>query len=294
MKPSGFEIIRACPHCKFPIRQTKVEKVENLEGIFWTDGKEQLPLFPMNPRLIKCQNCNKFYWKKDAQIIGECDPASSDPGKRPDAWEHVWVRDVFPDLENHNKALQQNFYSTDAEECYIRTMIWWQINDRIRSAKKKFIEKAHQKLFIHNLYRLRDMYVKMEKKVFSVVNQGKKLAFKPDPNADRNVQPYLFVEHKQVIEDFRLHVAEISRELGDFDSALKFLDFPFTIANREVDELHKLIEEKDPWVHRYTFSLDTSTENISQFAAGESFKKQREHVEQKRRKAWKNFVNMFR
>ena len=89
---AGYEIIRACPHCEFPVRQRVVQEIDDpdyLEGVYWTDGKEQLPLFPPSPRLIHCENCRGFYWKREAKRIGICDPSSDDPGKSPDAWEHV-------------------------------------------------------------------------------------------------------------------------------------------------------------------------------------------------------------
>jgi len=290
----SIEIIRECPFCSFPIRYRKARgaRDENLEGVFWTDGKEHVPLFPEQPQLIHCENCQEYYWKRQAKKIGVCNPASSLPEHHSATWEHVWFRETFPDLDEYREALAVKAYASDEQECYIRTHIWWYLNDPVRYGKAKKTAVDQRPFFRTNLLRLRDIYCTMEKKVRKMIALNKRLSFRPDPDSD-NRQPILVEAPEKVIEDFLVHQLEICRELEAFNDAMEILEKLPVEGNRELAEIRSLVHRRDAIVHRYSFSMGGDaggTEDFSSFSARAG----RERREKSKKKAWESFVKMFR
>lgn len=287
-----LEIIRACPYCRFPTRE-KVSEPGNgasLSGVYWSDGKEHLPFFPTSSRIVRCENCSKYYWKRNAPVIGTCDPASNDPEMQPDAWEHVWLKDTFPSLEDSVAALDQHFFENDAQELYVRTLVWWGINDPVRFGKQKHISREHKTLFSENLLRMRDLYELVGSTVGKTTDAGKAVSM----HGVRNGKLIVVDNPDHLVETCRLHCAEISRELGDFDLAGQYLAGEFEVGLKEAAELKNVIEKKKVEVHKFSWSQTGQAGPPSEFATGNVRVKNREKIEKQKRKAWDEFVDMFK
>ena len=289
----GVELIRACPYCRFPIRE-KVFESENpaaVSGVYWSDGKEYLPFFSGGSRLLRCQNCGRFYWKNDAAAIGVCDPASDDAEKKPEAWEHVWIRDTVLPLEDCLLALENRIAVNDAQELYIRTLIWWGINDPIRYGKQKNVNREHRDVFLSNATRLRELYELVIVTVTRFAGEGRPVAVRLDSNG----RPVVLEHPAHLLETCRLRCAEICRETGAFENGLSLLNEPYDLCGREAAELRTLTEEKKGGVHRFTWSQSGQSGPPREFVnTSGSTARTRAKLEKQKRKAWEDLVDIFK
>lgn len=92
-----------------------------------------------------------------------------------------------PNLDDYRRALESAIFGNEEEERYIRTHFWWTANDPVRHHQPDAQLPGD---FRENLMKLQTMLNPAE------------------PND-------------------RITASEIARELGDFDAAIRLLDFPF-------------------------------------------------------------------
>jgi hypothetical protein len=290
--PKVKESILACCFCKFPVRVSVDDTTAASQGgLYWSDGRQHLPERSYHPRLLRCENCRKFYWKKHAPVVGRVDADSGNSAEQPEAWEHVWIRDKIPSLDDHLEALQRKKYGAEGEERYIRTMIWWQINDTVRFQKRKLLDQSLVKILQQNGERLRQLYSHLEEHVLGVAKSGKKLSV--SPAGDRNVATTSFMVPGLIIEDCRLHIAEISRAIGDFTTAQKYLQGSFEKTSREVQEIGKMVSRRKSEVFFYSFSNESLLAHFRQ-QSNAQLRLQHDKIVRGDKKAWNTFLDMFK
>jgi hypothetical protein len=216
MKPGPILII-ACPECDFLMAQDTAQSWNTFGARHWSNGKVDAPMRPNYPEIAKCGGCRAFFWVEDAQVRDEI------PLEK--YYEMDWEqwREKLPQLEivkvldwektnreplddsktikgkekpppmvrgltlkELNRAINKGFGKTKEKELYLRTHLWWAVNDKETKNKDASIKKIKQSNFI-------------------------------------GMEPLL----SQANPEDRIMKAEIKRQSGDFQEALKYLtDLP--------------------------------------------------------------------
>jgi hypothetical protein len=150
------------------------------------------------PQITKCSDCGSFFWLDERNEV-EHSSEETQPSSR------------FLSIYEYQKFLSGSFHSND-DEMFIRNMIWWKMNDRVREGKALFKNPVDEKLWENNLIAIQ-----------SLINS--------------------FDQNEQITR------AEINRNLGQFDGCRKLLE---TIKNPEmnwlVEAFEKQIEAKNTLV----------------------------------------------
>jgi hypothetical protein len=118
----------------------------------------------------------------------------------------------FPEIGDYYNAINSGIAENKEEEINIRHLIWWAYNDRIRKGQNIFSDEKDELLWLENIKRLKTLLDESD------INQ-------------------------------RIMIAEINRNLGDFENCISLIQ---TIENGELNWLkEKFINEcnrKNKWV----------------------------------------------
>lgn len=174
---TGLTHVIACPHCGgVALRRTVDDDVESPATI-WTDGKRECPAaLPGSPDFARCVHCQGFFWPIEAPIMCECDalwpePLSAPPREQretemvvdfkergvvrrttlgdlgsvlpPDWFMARYVQ--LPSAKDYRDALVSETGGSIYAEVYLRTQLWWSINDMLRGRRRQIpAEYAHE------------------------------------------------------------------------------------------------------------------------------------------------------
>jgi hypothetical protein len=122
----GPTIIRQCPECGQQIEEWTLASGNTFGERFWTDGKQDAPMLPDQPWLVKCPQCRRLFWLDEAKQIGEVEAFADreDEFSSSRAYETPSETDYLTFLQNADLTLEK--------EQYVRTRAWWAANDPIR------------------------------------------------------------------------------------------------------------------------------------------------------------------
>ncbi|MCK5070407.1 MAG: hypothetical protein KAR01_07685, partial [Desulfocapsa sp.] len=113
------------------------------------------PMLPNYPEIVRCSKCDAFIWVKDAKKIGVYDIFNK---TRDDKIPEEWKKAKFvirPDISDFEKAIEQKQGTSKEREKYLRTQLWWHLNDSVRTGERSTILPPEQEdLFIENLNQL--------------------------------------------------------------------------------------------------------------------------------------------
>ena len=172
---------------------------------YWTDGKREAPMLPDEPWLRLVPGGGELFWTDECELVGE--EASWGGGgefaNAPFAGE--------PAMEDYLRALSNGVASSPKKEHYVRTRVWWAVNDPVR--------------------------------------RGETPA--PSWLGYRENLISLLTLLSEAIPDQRLTAAEVHRELGNFDRAVELLTFAFPQGyHRAVGCIKALSEQGDSAVRQ--------------------------------------------
>jgi len=208
-----------CPHCKNRMYSFEITSYFINKSEVFSDGKvdSDSPI-PSDYKILICSTCNKPFWKEEALLADQkIDDSTTD------LLEANNIPNLFPGFEEdhlqkhtifYTDLLDMDFADTEEKETYIRIKIWHLLNDRIRyqtssvfsnlfEYHKKQTDSAKIKdLFKNNLLRLAKIY---------------------KPNTDES----------------QLLMAEMYRELGDFENASYLLDSMDTKNNSAYQQIYE-------------------------------------------------------
>jgi hypothetical protein len=178
MLPGPDELIY-CPACKAPyIRQTLMSG-NTFGGMCFSDGQHFYPMLPDFPMVTKCDECNHYFWLNDLDGQ-EFNPDGQGVKEPPDI---RWMTE-----EEYVDALKKMIHRNHREEVYLRTRIWWILNNRLEKNRK---------------------------------GSGNGQPF-PEKFYEENLLALLRLKEEEEPAD-RLLIGEIYRELGQFDLAIEIL-----------------------------------------------------------------------
>lgn len=179
----GSDYIYECPQCSTLLKRASINSGNTFGAQFYSDGKMEAPMLPEFPSLTKCYNCDTILFIPELKSIGTCDPWDENC---PEEWQKVpYV--TFLEVDDLFRFLDLPMITDDPQkELYVRTNIWRTFNDRVRAQKELFQHEQDAQKWEDNCHSLL--------KLFDANNQNHQLI-----------------------------AAEVYRNLGQFDEALKIL-----------------------------------------------------------------------
>jgi hypothetical protein len=57
----GPNVIRQCNHCQKPFTEPTLMSGNTFGATFWTDGKQEAPMLPDMPWLVKCPHLRRIF-----------------------------------------------------------------------------------------------------------------------------------------------------------------------------------------------------------------------------------------
>jgi hypothetical protein len=205
MTPGPDKILKL-PASGSLVRISTILSGNTFGGRFWSDGKREAPMLPDAPWLRRQPLTGEFFWTDECEEIAEVEPSSK--GSR---YEEVPMA-ATPDLDQLRDALGRGLAGSPEKERYLRTRLWWAMNDPVRAGKATAPAGPG---FEQNLVQLQTLF-------------------------DLN-DP-----------DQRLMAVEMARERGDFASATELFEFQFPAGYEDAVAFFKrLTEANDSLVREF-------------------------------------------
>ncbi len=176
-------VILKCPACAALMTQYDLMSYTVHDSTSYSDGKCDSGA-PSSKLICICPECTKPFWKEDGRYQDEPDHQQADqlPGAM-DMYDLPWRFDDDNEEKRigfYQDLLKDGFADGDKKEEYVRTMIWWAINDLVRNIcswtqarnirqfkaitrhrrKFKALYKQYHSLFIENLDRMIFLFIK--------------------------------------------------------------------------------------------------------------------------------------
>lgn len=125
----GPTYIRQCSICGKHISQDTIYSGNNCGATYWTDGKEDAPMLPDQPWLVKCLHCSGLVWIDEQVRVAALD-YYWEPDKADEiAEQFADVREVTaPAFAEYAEFLSAGV-SDRRKERYLRLRTWWAGND---------------------------------------------------------------------------------------------------------------------------------------------------------------------
>ena len=201
--------IYKCPNCGNLISRESYISGNTFGAQIFSDGKIIAPMHPLIPNLTKCKKCETIFWLSKLKEIGTF--GCDDCTNYVKEWKESDCA-AFLDLEDNYNALDKGLAENKEEELNIRISIWWEYNNRIREGENIFRDEKDELRWTENLERLKTL-----------------------------------LDQSDI--DQRMMIAEINRNLGDFENCISVIQ---TIDDDEVNRMkEKILNEchrKNKWV----------------------------------------------
>ena len=182
----GPDSILQCPGSKSLVRSKNLASGNNAGRVAWSDGYLFQPFMPRQPIISRCDQ-GAYFWVTDAKVLGNLPQDPAKEAKAPKAWrEAPYLKSLSP--AEYLEALSQNAAKDAKQEGFLRKMAWWSANDAVRDSKEAKPPSP----------------------------------FASDAAARENLEALARLQNEKEPPGL-LTKAEIYRELGHFDEALKLL-----------------------------------------------------------------------
>jgi hypothetical protein len=188
------------------MKQRTIASGNNFGARYWTDGKVDTPMLPETPHVVVCPHCGKVDWLRNLNEVGEI-PGPRGFGVPLPEYDLTFDGLPFFDLPTGDDYLGflESTELIHDQEFYLRWTYWHLMNDARRKSSALLPLGIDE---VENLQRLLELLT--------------------SPS-----------------ESARLTIAEIYRELGDFDACAKTLDYDFSDEHIPLAQtIYSLQEEK--------------------------------------------------
>lgn len=180
----GPNYIYKCPKCSNLLKRGSNISGNTFGATLYSDGKMIAPMFPEFPNLTKCKKCDTILWLSETKELGTCGAPDK---KCKTEWQKA-DRAEFLEVSDLFRFLEFDTVQNNKEkEKIVRQQIWWTFNDRVREGKEIFNGETEEDLWKLNCQRLIELFDMTD------INQ-------------------------------KVMVAELYRQLGDFDECLKIIN----------------------------------------------------------------------
>jgi hypothetical protein len=212
----GPTIIKKCSVCSNLIKKDTIASGNTIGAKFWTDSKVDAPMLSEQPWLVKCLHCQSLIWIDEQEKVSEIDFNTDYHSLNTDANYNRARPCISPALEDYFAFLEKNKL-TKEKELYLRIRAWWAGNDKRRGIKNT--TKSMSDAEKSNLQALANM--------LNISDDGDCIL-----------------------------LAEIKRELEDFESAITLLERTFPDQLSQVASIIRELAKK-----QYPFVGEIKLEN---------------------------------
>lgn len=223
-------IVLKCPNCGTLLSAYDLMSytVHNAES--WSDGRTGFGI-PSVERIGICADCRLPFWKDDAKLPDDPDWQShEDLASVMDMYDLEWRFDDdrnVKTIDYFKGLLEDGFADTEDKEFYVRTQLWWAINDLIRyRGGYRSVRKLSMLTAL----------LKHRRELKKLFNSYRDFLHK---NLERLI--FLFIKGE---EPDLLYLAEMYRETGNFSKALEILD-KVERHDRTWRKIRKMTKRKD-------------------------------------------------
>lgn len=196
-------IVLKCPQCGTLMNDYELMSYTIHDSTVYSDGNSDQ--HPMSKEISICAVCHLPFWRNDATLPEDPDWDTEGLSGPLNIFELPWRFDENArelTIEYYKDLLDKEFADDDEKEIYLRTKLWWSINNIIRN--------------LPTWRRARNL-----KQLRGNINRRKKsleLFSKYKPLLDQNLDRMIFLYIKSAEADL-LFLANMYREKGDFKKA---------------------------------------------------------------------------
>lgn len=130
MMPGPDQVI-ACPSCQGIAKYGTLMSGNTFGARVWTDGKQDAPMLPQPPAVVRCGHCHAFYWLEDAKKVGLMESWSEPAQDVPAAWQSA-EEVQEPGESEYYEAIRAGLARNQEQERALRILAWWRSNDAFR------------------------------------------------------------------------------------------------------------------------------------------------------------------
>lgn len=209
----GPTYVYKCPNCGNLLTKGSLMSGNTFGARMFSDGQRIAPMLPEFPDLTKCKKCDTMFWLSKLKKFRTYYDWSSIIFISSE-WENPDKTDKaeFLEIDEYYNAIIKGLAKNRKDERIIRKRIWWAYNDKIRKGQEMFIDESDELRWRENVTKLK-----------ALLNQS-------DINQ-------------------KILIAEINRNLGDFDNCISIIQ---SIDKDDLNWLKKrFIKEckrKNKWV----------------------------------------------
>jgi hypothetical protein len=195
-----FEL-KKCTNCESEFISNSLLSSNTSGAVFYTDGYMSGPMYSEDIYIVKCPKCNSYIWKSSLPTVKHISESEFFRNQGDDNFGSL-----FNDRIDFKYLLAKPIWTNTEQEKYVRIRACWSYNNKYRTDKFKYIPPA-----IESYYRENPDATK-----FLITTEQ-----------ERNLKRILELFDSKN-EHERLMMAEIHRELGNFNQCTSLLDFNFT------------------------------------------------------------------
>jgi len=140
----GPTLVYECPKCEKTVRRESLRSGNTVGSTLFSDGKRIAPMLPKFPSIVKCKECNTFFWLNDENIVGIGHSKNANMAE-------------FLSSDEYFEAIKSKIYCNKDEEWYLRLNLWWAFNDRTREGKDIFLTEDDKDVYESNCVALIEM-----------------------------------------------------------------------------------------------------------------------------------------
>ena len=209
-------VVLKCPQCGTLMSDYEMMSYTVHQATAWSDGKNDTGV-PDVQQIKICAVCRLPFWKAEETL-----PYDPDWDVADELGGALDIRDLlepFDDgwqefkIQYYNRLIDKDFAGNDDQEAYLRTQLWWAVNDLIRY-HTGFRKPQSFHHFIHQ--------IKHYKKRRQESNKRRKLFDSYAQLFPKNLDRLIFLYIKKGDVDL-IYLTDMYREKGDFKKAYKIL-----------------------------------------------------------------------
>jgi hypothetical protein len=213
----GPTLIYKCPNCEALISNKSIGGGNNFNAKIFSDTKSISLMLAEFPIITKCIKCDTIFWLSKMEPIKKIPlgynykkPIKKIPWgynyKKPSEYQKA----IFLTIEDYFRALENGLAENQEDEKYIRIQIWWAYNDRIR-------------INDFTIFLPETIAINKNNKLFTDNNDEMKWR--------ENCEKLISILDPS-IEDEKIMIAELYRNLGDFEKCKSII---LDIDNDEIN-----------------------------------------------------------
>lgn len=203
------EIAIKCPHCGELMRDYELMSYTVHRSINYSDGFCDNGISKIKDISI-CAQCNGVFWREDAKLGEELDMKVMDGLESAlDMMDLPWKFDEDRQEKQilfYEELLKSEFADNDWKEFYLRTRLWWSINDLVRH--------------LSGLSSAKDL--KQFRFILKHRRESSRLFKKYEELIKENLDRLIFLYIKEGNVDL-IYLADMYREKSDFKKAMEIL-----------------------------------------------------------------------